>query len=328
MPDYTTMKLPAERHAQLKQMAANMGGVNVSEVLAKLIEFAQGKGLIDHDIPGVTITSLPDCLAIEFEEGDIFSFSFEEAGRLAFAIRAYLSGERGAKAEEENFSLKGKGQGIAISIPANRQPPKVFDRGLAAEFARLIERMPGVTTEKERAARQRQPSRSISCECISVAGSDADTLKKRRELAIATQEAIAAENEATRVARNARRNREKRDPVEYEKQKVKQKEEYEARIAAEEGRAVRPYVKVPGKTCAEHNENAKARDAARKRASRANADQADKDREADRKWEVRMREKVWTDGQIAQGLAARETNRRYRHLEPVSYQDNPNFGLF
>ncbi len=145
MPDYTTMKLPAERHAQLKQMAANMGDVNVSEVLAKLIEFAQGKGLIDHDIPGVRINSLSGWLAIKFEDGKTVNFSFEEAARLASAIRDYLTGERGAKAESENFSLKGKGQGIAISIPANSQTPKVFDRGLAAEFARMVERAVDVT---------------------------------------------------------------------------------------------------------------------------------------------------------------------------------------
>ncbi len=163
---------------------------------------------------------------------------------------------------------------------------------------------------------------------MSIANSDPDARKKLRELAIATQEAIAAENEARRVARNARRYREERDPVEYENQKAKQRDEYEAKVETEEGRKVRRYVKVPGKTRAEHDENARAREADRKRASRANTDQADKDREADRKWEGRMREKGWTDGEIAQGLAERQTNRRYRQFESVSYEDNPNFGLF
>lgn len=133
------MKVPAERHAQLKQMAANMGGVNVSEVLAKLIEFAQGKGLIDQDIPGVRINSLSGGLAIKFQDGETVKFSFEEAARLASAIRDYLSGERSAKVDGECFSLKGKGQGIAISIPGNGEAQKVFDRGLATDFARLIE---------------------------------------------------------------------------------------------------------------------------------------------------------------------------------------------
>jgi len=138
MPDYTTMKVPSERHAQLKQMAANMGRVNVSEVLAKLIELAQNEGLIDHGIPGVKINALSDGIAIKFDEGETRGFSHEEAGRLASEIRDYLSGERSAKTDSENFSLKGKGQGLAISIPANGTP-KVFDRGLAAEFARLID---------------------------------------------------------------------------------------------------------------------------------------------------------------------------------------------
>lgn len=140
MSNHPSLKVPAERITQLKEMAANMGGVNISECLAKLIEFAQREGLIDHAIPGVQINALSDGIAIKFDKDETRAFSIEEAGHLASAIRAYLSGDRSAKVESENFSLKGKGQGIAISIPANSQTPKVFDRGLSAEFARLIER--------------------------------------------------------------------------------------------------------------------------------------------------------------------------------------------
>ena len=139
MSNHPTLKVPPERLAQLREMAANMGGVNVSEVLAKLIEFAQREGLIDHAIPGVRINALSDGVAIKFDEGETVGFSYEEAGQLAFEIRKYLSGERSAKTDNENFSIKGKGQGVAVSIPANSETPKVFDRGLAAEFARLID---------------------------------------------------------------------------------------------------------------------------------------------------------------------------------------------
>ena len=38
-----------------------------------------------------------------------------------------------------NFALAGKGQGLSVAIPAFSDTPKVFDRGLADEFARLIE---------------------------------------------------------------------------------------------------------------------------------------------------------------------------------------------
>ncbi|MCA1777727.1 MAG: hypothetical protein LC676_19605 [Loktanella sp.] len=146
------------------------------------------------------------------------------------------------------------------------------------------------------------------------------------------QAKIKAENEAKRRERNARRWREQRDPVEYDRQKAKQRGDYAAQIAADEGRNVRAYTPVPGKTRAEHDKNAKARDAERKRASRKNADQAAKDREADRKWERRKRGAGWTDEQIIEGLAnlaaKRAADRYYSQPEPVAYADNPNFGLF
>ncbi|KRS11033.1 hypothetical protein XM53_18310 [Roseovarius atlanticus] len=144
MSNHPTLKVPQERITQLKQMAANMGAVNMSEVLAKLIELAQSQGLINHEIPGVHINELQDGLVIRFDDGELTGFSFDEAGSLASEIRSFLSGERDGKAKEGTsathgkFSLKGKGQGIAVSIPADGEA-KVFDRGLASEFARLIE---------------------------------------------------------------------------------------------------------------------------------------------------------------------------------------------
>ncbi|WP_424976807.1 hypothetical protein [Leisingera sp. S232] len=145
MSNHPTLKVPQERITQLKQMAANMGAVNMSEVLAKLVEFAQNEGLIAHEIPGVKINALPDGLAVKFDDGETVGFSFEDAARLATEIRGFLDGERDEKTvismnsdKQMNFGLKGKGQGIAISIPANSEA-KVFDRGLTAEFARLID---------------------------------------------------------------------------------------------------------------------------------------------------------------------------------------------
>ncbi|MFC2967711.1 hypothetical protein [Acidimangrovimonas pyrenivorans] len=147
MSNHPTLKVPQERITQLKQMAANMGAQNMSEVLAKLIAFAQNEGLIAHEIPGVKINALADGLAIKFDDGETVGFSSEDAARLASEIRAFLAGERTAKQvismnadKRANFALKGKGQGIAVSIPAFSKTPKVFDRGLADEFARLIER--------------------------------------------------------------------------------------------------------------------------------------------------------------------------------------------
>ncbi|KAA8606026.1 hypothetical protein AL036_16400 [Salipiger aestuarii] len=119
-------------------MAANMGGVNMSEVLAKLVEFAQSEGLIAHEIPGVKINKLSNGLVIKFDEEKSTSFDFDQAESLVNEIRAFLAGDRTSGTLTADATLKGKGQGIAIAIPATA-PAKVFDRGLAAEFARLIE---------------------------------------------------------------------------------------------------------------------------------------------------------------------------------------------
>lgn len=146
MSNLPSVKMAPERVTQLKQMAANMGAVNMSEVLAKLIAFAQNEGLVEHAIPGVKINALADGIAIKFDDGETVGFASDDAQRLASEIRDFLNGERGPKtvistnaSQQMDFCLKGRGQGIAISVPANA-PAKVFDRGLASEFARLIEK--------------------------------------------------------------------------------------------------------------------------------------------------------------------------------------------
>lgn len=145
MSNLPSVKMAPERVIQLKQMASAMGGVNMSEVLAKLVEFAQNEGLIAHEIPGVKINALSDGLAIKFDDGETIGFSFAEAARLATEIQEFLAGDRSNSAvismnseRKLNFFLRGRGQGIAISIPADADA-KIFDRGLASEFSRLIQ---------------------------------------------------------------------------------------------------------------------------------------------------------------------------------------------
>ncbi len=145
MSNHPTLKVPQERITQLKQMAANMGAVNMSEVMAKLIEFAQSEGLIAHEIPGVKINAFSNGLAIKFDDGETVGFTFDEAARFASEIKDFLAGERSNQhvmsinaQKKMNFALKGRGQGIAVSVPADAAP-KLLDRGLATELARLIE---------------------------------------------------------------------------------------------------------------------------------------------------------------------------------------------
>ncbi|MDD9730443.1 hypothetical protein PVW46_11035 [Mameliella sp. AT18] len=105
---------------------------------------------------------------------------------------------------------------------------------------------------------------------------------------------ISAENERLRAARNSRRWRAERDPVEYEEQKVRQRAEYAKVIAETEGREVRPYMHIQGDTPAEREANRKARkraaDAQRKAAKRA-AETPEQATERKRKNTERMRAK-------------------------------------
>lgn len=163
---------------------------------------------------------------------------------------------------------------------------------------------------------------------MTIADDERRAQKNLRELVKAKRDQIAAENEAERAERNKRRWKAERDPVEYEKQKAAQREEYAAKIATEGGREVRSYEMVPGKTRAEHDANAKARDAARKRDERGKASQEKKDAEADRKWAARQRQKGWSEEQIQQGLDKRADDRRHRQPDPGPYESNPLYGAF
>lgn len=163
---------------------------------------------------------------------------------------------------------------------------------------------------------------------MSIASTDPDAPKKLREVVKAKRDQIAADNEAAKATRNARRWKRERDPLEYEKQKAGQREAYAAKVEAEEGREVRAYVKVQGKTRAEHDDNARQRHAERERERRANATQAEKDKANDDRSARRWRKKGWTEEQIAEGLAKRKADRLHRQPEPGPYEENPNFGAF
>ncbi len=153
-----------------------------------------------------------------------------------------------------------------------------------------------------------------------------------RELVEAKREAIVADNLAKKEERNDRRRAARRASPEYQLELKEAREAYADKIAAEESREVRGYQKVPGKTAEERAENAKAREADRERERRASADQATKDRQADKKYVKRKRAAGWTDEQIEEGLASlreqRAADRIHRQPDPGKYEDNPEFGAF
>lgn len=153
-----------------------------------------------------------------------------------------------------------------------------------------------------------------------------------RELVKSKIKAIEADNLAQKEERNDRRRAARRASPEYQLELKEAREAYAEKIAAEEGREVRGYEKVPGKTAEERTANAKAREADRERERRAIADQATKDRQADKKYVKRKRAVGWTDEQIEDGLALlreqRAADRIHRQPDPAKYEDNPDYGAF
>ncbi|KRS11032.1 hypothetical protein XM53_18305 [Roseovarius atlanticus] len=156
--------------------------------------------------------------------------------------------------------------------------------------------------------------------------------KRLRELVKTKIKAIEADNLAKKEERNDRRRAARRASLEYQLELKEAREAYANKIAAEEGREVRGYEKVPGKTAEERAENAKAREADRERERRANADQATKERQADKKYVKRKKAAGWSDEQIEEGLALlheqRAADRLHRQPDPGKYEDNPKFGAF
>ena len=138
----------------------------------------------------------------------------------------------------------------------------------------------------------------------------------------AAKAAIEAENEKAKDERNARRWKSQRDPVDYEKQKRGQREEY----AAQKGGKVRAYHKIDAKTEAERQKVMQERAAERMRANRKNARQEAKDREADRKFRARKEAAGWTSEEIEAGLERRRANRQTEQAN--DYQSNPLYGSF
>lgn len=149
----------------------------------------------------------------------------------------------------------------------------------------------------------------------------AETIKKKRS-------DIIVENERLKSKRNSRRWKEERDPAEYEKQKADQRAEYAAKVAAEEGREVRAYLKVPGTTRAEREANAKQRHAEKQRDRWSKVSQDEKDRKADQMKSARMRKAGVSEDQIAEEMARRAEKRLLRQPDPGNYEDNPDFGAF
>lgn len=145
MSNLPGVKLPRERLEQLRQLVQNVPNATISEAIGAVLKMAREQGRIDIGIPGVEFHALSDGIAIRIDSGEFAGFSFDEAERIANEIRKFVAGEREnagtiilCDTHESTFMVKGKGRGVAISIPANAAP-KVLTHDLARELADVIE---------------------------------------------------------------------------------------------------------------------------------------------------------------------------------------------
>lgn len=152
---------------------------------------------------------------------------------------------------------------------------------------------------------------------------------------------LVQDNEALRLERNNRRWYVERDPVQYESYKAELRAQYAQRIRAEEGREVRTYERIPGKTVDDHAENVKARKTAQRRDQRAQETpeqrEARKDRDAFEKWHTSKLEAGLTEDEIFEMTPAYEAARAARKAkkaakaakaEVAEMEADENFGMF
>ena len=138
----TNLRLSGERKIQLEEIAQLTGAGSMSAAIGELIKLAREQGLVDHGIPGVTINSFCDGMAISFDDATPTSFSHEGVAALAATIREFVNGAEQAKVTynlDHDFSVSRRGTSFKVAIPENSATPKTWAADIALEFADLIE---------------------------------------------------------------------------------------------------------------------------------------------------------------------------------------------
>tara|TARA_R100000935_G_scaffold43359_1_gene65729 strand:- start:3445 stop:3882 length:438 start_codon:yes stop_codon:yes gene_type:complete len=136
------MRLSGERKIQLEEIAQLTGAGSLSAAIGELIKLARTQGMVDHSIPGVTINSFDDGLAIAFDDASPTGFSHDGVEALAATIRDYVQGtaEGGVCCNmDHDYSVSRRGSSFKVAIPMNSANPKTWAADIALEFADLIE---------------------------------------------------------------------------------------------------------------------------------------------------------------------------------------------
>ncbi|MEP1992107.1 MULTISPECIES: hypothetical protein [Rhodobacterales] len=144
MTQHQRIKLPADRAAQIKDMA-EQHGISNSTAIGKLFRALNQDTDVPCDIPSVEINALSDGLAIRFERNSVTGFNFVAVAKITKMIREYLAGEHAGK---KNVAMCGEeggtltiwraGNGFKMAIPA-AAPEKNFTPDLLEDFADLLD---------------------------------------------------------------------------------------------------------------------------------------------------------------------------------------------
>ena len=138
----TMIRLSGERKIQLEEIAHLTDAASMSAAIGKLIELARAQGLVNHSIPGVTINSFADGLAITFGDASPVKFSHDGVASLAATIRNFVSGTADAGVfvnVDHDYCVARRGTSFKVSVPATSTSPKTWAADIALDFADRIE---------------------------------------------------------------------------------------------------------------------------------------------------------------------------------------------
>ncbi|PTE20121.1 hypothetical protein C5F48_19190 [Cereibacter changlensis JA139] len=130
----------AERHEQLRAIAAAKGGWTVAETLAHLINAEIARGTIPDELPGITIRRVANGVLIALDPESPAVLPLESAralGELVADLADATSRRSGEFNLQHGFMTARRGQAVQVAVPLGGET-RNFSRDLARDFARLV----------------------------------------------------------------------------------------------------------------------------------------------------------------------------------------------
>ena len=135
----THVRLSQERHAKLKQIAASLGdGSSIGDAIAAMLRHYIDSGHIDHTIPGVSVNSFRDGLAIGFDDRLPVALTRAQAQALSRAVKIVTAGgERPVIEVDQPWTIGRRGGAYVVGLSDGGE--KAWAKDVIQDFARLID---------------------------------------------------------------------------------------------------------------------------------------------------------------------------------------------